>query len=150
MTTDPITGAPRPGQLYGMYCNVISGGGSETPMYLWYRNGEVLFETPSINNSIELAPAREYFHNGVWVCEAIKGSLSGRSPGFNITVIGKFKCRQKYFMRICAQTKLRNTYSYRQRFAPAIPRACNAETPYKTCKFPTPYFSKHKTCHSQD
>ena len=87
MTTDAITGAPRPGQHYRLYCHV-TGGGAETPMYWWYRNGEVTSATPSVHNSIGFAPAREWSHNGVWSCEATKGSLTGRSAGLNITVMG--------------------------------------------------------------
>ena len=78
-------GAQIAGEDYTLTCQV-TGGGTMTPTYRWFRNGALLTEQTA--NTLSFFPLRET-DSGVYTCESTRSSMTVRSDPLTIIVMGK-------------------------------------------------------------
>ena len=82
-------GAQVAGEDYTLTCQV-TGGGTMTPTYRWFRDGSVL--TGQTSATLSFSPLRET-DSGVYTCEGTRNSIAVRSDGnIALTVVGEQAC----------------------------------------------------------
>ena len=79
-------GAQIAGEDYTLTCQV-TGGGTMTPTYRWFRNESLL--TGQTSNTLAFSPLRET-DSGVYTCEGTRSSITVTSASVRISVVGKF------------------------------------------------------------
>jgi hypothetical protein len=90
-------GAQIAGENYTLTCQV-TGGGTMTPTYRWFRDGSPL--TGQTSATLSFSPLRE-IDSGVYTCEGTRNSITVTSgTGIMITVAGELILSNYYFL-IC-------------------------------------------------
>ena len=74
------------GENYTLTCQV-TGGGTTTPTYRWFKNGSLL--TGQTTATLSFSPLIET-DSGVYTCEGNRSYITATSESVNITVVGKF------------------------------------------------------------
>ena len=91
--TVAVSGAQIAGESYTLTCQV-TGGGTMTPIYQWFRNGSPVASQTSA--TLSFSPLRQNMDNGSYTCEATRSSTSVTSAGVSITVAGEFYSGHSY------------------------------------------------------
>ena len=81
-------GAQIAGEDYTLTCQV-TGGGTMTPIYRWFRNGSPL--TGQTSDTLSFSPLGET-DSGIYTCEGTRNSMTVTSDPLTITVVGKLTC----------------------------------------------------------
>ncbi len=73
------------GEDYTLTCQV-TGGGTSTPTYRWFKDGTQL--SGEASDTLSFSPLRET-DSGAYTCEGTRSSIAITSASVSITVVGK-------------------------------------------------------------
>ena len=73
------------GENYTLTCQV-TGGGTRTPTYRWFKDGAQL--TGQTTESLSFSPLRQ-IDSGTYTCDGTRSSVTRRSTSVSLTVVGK-------------------------------------------------------------
>ena len=120
VTLSTSGGAQIAGQDYTLTCQV-TGGGTMTPTYQWFRGTSVLTDETSM--SLSFSPLRE-IDSGDYTCEGTRSSIAVTSDPITITVMGKLTHGRRVVTCACIIHRSSIVSSYKDMFLTS--RVCQA------------------------